>query len=362
MDPKQRKDRSTSRDKKKTNKKQTQYSYGQLKFGEVQSKSKKISLKTFFGNPEFEIFCLRFDFEDQLIAAGCSDGTVKVFNIVSGKLAFNLQGSSEGASPTTAIRWRRDVANKAKSVFLSANSDGSLMMWQAQTGKQLFRTVEQGNQLLALDIRSDGDQFATAGKDFKIRVYDDEKKEIIHTFDKADYNQPGHQNRIFALKYLEETPNILLSGGWDGNLLIWDLRDHKSIGTIYGPNLSGDSLDFRNGQILTGSYRTNNQLQLWDFGTRQLIQEIQWDKNNNNSDFYVYSCQFSKINGDTILAGSSGKQELKLFDINNQYQTCGYIQDLQEGVYCVDYGNKSNKFAFGGGEGVVYICSLTNSK
>lgn len=32
------------------------------------------------------------------------------------------------------------------------------------------------------------------------------------------------------------------------------------------------------------------------------------------------------------------------------------------GVYCVDYGNKSNKFAFGGGEGVVYICSLTNSK
>lgn len=26
---------------------------------------------------------------------------------------------------------------------------------------------------------------------------------------------------------------------------MWDLRDHKSIGTIYGPNLSGDSLDFR---------------------------------------------------------------------------------------------------------------------
>lgn len=26
------------------------------------------------------------------------------------------------------------------------------------------------------------------------------------------------------------------------------------------------------------------------------------------------------------------------------------------GVYCVDYGNRSNKFAFGGGEGVVYVC------
>ena len=52
-------------------------------------------------------------------------------------------------------------------------------------------------------------------------------------------------NRVFALKFLEETPNILLSAGWDGNLLIWDLRDHKCVGTIFGPNLSGDSLDFR---------------------------------------------------------------------------------------------------------------------
>lgn len=31
-------------------------------------------------------------------------------------------------------------------------------------------------------------------------------------------------------------------------------------------------------------------------------------------------------------------------------------QLIQIGIYCVDYGNKSNKFAFGGGEGVVYIC------
>lgn len=28
------------------------------------------------------------------------------------------------------------------------------------------------------------------------------------------------------------------------------------------------------------------------------------------------------------------------------------------GIYAVDYGNKSNRLAFGGGEGVVYVCSL----
>lgn len=45
-----------------------------------------------------------------------------------------------------------------------------------------------------MDLRLDGEVFATSGKDCKvhkskiiqIRIYDDEKKEIIQTFDSAD--------------------------------------------------------------------------------------------------------------------------------------------------------------------------------
>lgn len=36
-----------------------------------------------------------------------------------------------------------------------------------------------------------------------------------------------------------------MSGGWDGNILLWDLRASKSIGNIHGPNLSGDGLDYK---------------------------------------------------------------------------------------------------------------------
>ncbi|CAD8179070.1 unnamed protein product [Paramecium octaurelia] len=218
---------------KKDGKKNDQYCYGQLKFGDVQNKVRKISLKTFFGNPEFEIFCIRFDFEDQLIAAGCSDGTVKIFNIATGKLAFNLQGSSEGSTPTTSIRWRKDGANKVKSVVINVNSDGSIMFWHAQTGKQLHRLVEKNNQILCMDLRLDGEVFATSGRDCKIRIYDEEKKEIIHTFDSADYNQIGHLNRVFALKFLEEFPTTLLSCGWDGTKEVLDLyKDHMYLETV----------------------------------------------------------------------------------------------------------------------------------
>ncbi|KAM3132220.1 hypothetical protein pb186bvf_015680 [Paramecium bursaria] len=352
-------DRPNSRDSPQRKKKQ--YAYGQLKFGDVKIKTKKLNIKTFFGNPEQDIFCVKFDYDDSTIVAGCSDGTVKVFNLLTGKLTANLQGSSEGQTPTTCLSWRRDNPNKLKGVFLSGNSDGSIMYWHAASGKQLTRIVEK-NSILCMDLRSDGEVFATAGQDFKIRIYDDEKKEVIRVFEQADYHQPGHVNRVFALKFLQDQPTVFMSGGWDGNVLIWDLREEKSIGNINGPNLTGDALDYKNGQILTGSYRTNDQLQLWDFKQRTLISEIKWDPEKDLNDYYIYSCQFSKINPDTIMAGSSGRQELKIFDTQNGYQPCVYVEDIQEGIYAVDYGNKTNRLAFGGGEGVVYVCSLVTQK
>lgn len=39
-----------------------------------------------------------------------------------------------------------------------------------------------------MDLRSDGEVFATAGHDFRIRIYDDEKKEVIRVFEPADYH------------------------------------------------------------------------------------------------------------------------------------------------------------------------------
>lgn len=46
--------------------------------------------------------------------------------------------------------------------------------------------------------------------------------------------------------------------------------------------------------------------------------------------------------------------------LKNYKKVIYYIYLIIIGVYTVDYGNKTNKFAFGGGEGVVYICALSN--
>ena len=68
----------------------------------------------------------------------------------------------------------------------------------------------------------------------------------------ADTNYPGHSNKIFSLKFMDE--NTVISGGWDKTVQIWDIRQERSVASIYGYKVGGDSIDVRENSILVGCY------------------------------------------------------------------------------------------------------------
>lgn len=53
----------------------------------------------------------------------------------------------------------------------------------------------------------------------------------------AGWNNVGHDNRIFAVKYIDD--NVIMSGGWDTVVHFWDLRQGKSVKHFYGAHISG---------------------------------------------------------------------------------------------------------------------------
>ena len=171
---------------------------------------------------------------------------------------------------------------------------------------------------------------------------------------------PGHNSRIFSVKYINEDPNVLISGGWDNAVYLWDMRMQRSFDSIFGVCLMGDSLDYKNGKILIGNQKKKEQLQLYDYKSRGLLNYIDWEPGYKLDCVNVYTAQFCKNNDDLILAGASGGyNQMKIFSKTCSFKPVFSANYLPKGCYTGDFANSTESLVFGGGEGFIYICNVS---
>lgn len=355
-------------------------------FGDNESNRHLVPSMTIGANTS-EIYSVRFSLDGRFLAVGCGDGSIKMYNTINGKLAYTLNNPSNTILPVTAIRFRPNSDfSKTKNVLIASNAMGQVQHWHVSSGKCLHTIKSTNeNQIFTLDYLKDASMFATAGKDHAVRIYDEATKAQVLCMKGGtgcgDTLIPGHSNRIFSAKFHPTEQNMILTGGWDDKVHFWDLRSGTSVRSFFGPHICGESLDIDDTgkKIITGSWREYKQLQLWDYGSGELIEDIPWggsnkkeiDINNNNNKestglagnnkpAMLYSAQFSKGSGPGkfIAAGGSGSCETKVFDYENKNQVIGTVAGLQRGVFTIDWSPVSTKFAMAGGDSSIRIIDV----
>ena len=315
------------------------------------------------------------------LMVGCGDGSIRVIETMTreqlpsdGQQHFDqylshmyrLEKDREHL-PVTCIRFNPGKEN----ILLAASADGSLTHWNVSNAKdessssECIRTFrEPSSSVYAIDYESDGRHYATGGRDHIIRFYDEETDQLVRAC--SNIGAHGHSNRVFAVKYHTSEAHLLLSGGWDQTLQLWDDRIGSSVKSIYGPHLCGDSLDLHsNGRdILTGSWREENALQRWDLSTGKLIDTIPWNSSDkgsqSNSDSstststsnsepncMLYAASYSPDER-FIAAGGAGNgvNQVKLFDA----RTGEPVERIsfQHGVYALTFEKNGDRLAMGG--------------
>mmetsp|Transcript_11368 Transcript_11368/g.15654 ORF Transcript_11368/g.15654 Transcript_11368/m.15654 type:complete len:345 (+) Transcript_11368:34-1068(+) len=332
------------------------------------SKKYKLVPRITISDNTSEVFCVKFSPDGKFIAAGCGDGAIRVFNSQNGALAYNLQGGSNVALPTTAIRFRPvTVTTRTKNVFIASNAAGAVQHWHMTSGKCLHSLEDEGNQVYAMDYNSEGSKFVTAGKDTAIRVYDEATKSLLLTMKGGSgysiKSAPGHSNRIFSCKVLADEENLILSGGWDNTVQLWDIRIGYAVRSIFGPHICGDSLDIVGKEVLTGSWRPDKQLELWDFESGNKVADIPWSASPSASSpsCMLYAAQFSKEGqAQFIAAGGSGANEAKVFDHSRGNAVVGTVTGLARGVFALDFAPDCAKIAIAGGDASIRILDIVN--
>ena len=213
----------------------------------------------------------------------------QVYQASTGRLAYSLKESALDEMPITSLRFRpASASSKTKNVLLAVGADGVVRHWHVTSSRCIHTITETDNQTYCVDYRKDAVVFATAGKDRKVRLYDEATKALISEMEGGCVSlhvcvgircglccdkcccccrslaevTPGHSNRVYSLKFDPNDDNTIVTGGWDNTVQIWDTRVSHAVRLIFGPHIAGDAVDIMDNVVLTGSWRPDRQLQV----------------------------------------------------------------------------------------------------
>jgi len=124
------------------------------------------------------------------------------------------------------------------------------------TGKCLSTVKEDilNPQLYCIDYNNDASKFVVVGSDPALKIYDEETRKLELKLTGEGCSVPGHTSRIFCGKFDPDNPNVIVTGGWDQKILVWDVRDKTPVKSQFGPLICGDSIDIFEDVILTASW------------------------------------------------------------------------------------------------------------
>lgn len=145
--------------------------------------------------------------------------------------------------------------------------------------------------------------------------------------------------------------------------------------------MCGDGLDVcvspsGRATILTGSWRPEAPLELWDLGTGKVLDAVEWKESllTAQQPCLLYAAQFSKLPGNRYMAaGGSGANEARVFDrqagtmsshggAGSGTALVGTVAGMARGVFSVDWSPVADLVALGTGDGSVRILEVVERK
>jgi COMPASS component SWD3 len=290
-----------------------------------------------------ECLVLRYEFLNNQIALGYSNGNILIQNLLNN----NYKVLNYSFSSITSLRWKPYSQSIPKNVLLSIDTEGNIIYWHTTTGKILHRIEEKEGSPLCLDYNNEGNLFAVGFDDKTIRIYDENMKIVVNKIFQGSGFQKGHTSRINSVCFED---NIIISGGWDGKILLHDIREDSVVSNeiIIGPVINGDCIDKMENKLLIGDKKN---IRLYDLRNYKQIQMIETDSK-------LYCSKFNKVYNNFAFGGASNNLMYLYKYTNDKIKPIIEKNGLFKPTYTLDFSYDGNFLAYSGADPTLNIISI----
>jgi WD40 repeat protein/transcriptional regulator with XRE-family HTH domain len=235
---------------------------------------------------------VNFHPDGSIIASSGDDQTIRLWDVSTGHCLKTLQGHTG--------RVRSATFNPDGNIIVSGGDDQIIRLWDVSTGRCLKTLQGHSSWVNSVDFSPDGTTLASGSNDQTVRLWDVSTGQCLKIL-------LGHIKWIRSVVFSPKG-NTLISGGDDQAIRLWNVNTGECLKTLRGYTCWIWSVVFSpNGSILA-SGSDDQTVRLWDISTGKCLKALQGHTNR------VEAAAF-RSDGN-ILASGSDDQTVRLWDIS----------------------------------------------
>jgi WD40 repeat protein len=232
-------------------------------------------------------------------------------------------------------------------LLAAGSSNGEVRLWRIADGKTLFTASSHGGAVHALAFNSSGSLLASGGTDHKLRLWDIPTRASNASRLHCLQTLEGHTNWIWSLAF-NPSGNLLASSSGDQTVRLWDTNSWQCLQILEGHTNPVRSIAFSPDNKWLASGSGDQTVRLWDTNSWQCLQILEGHQG------WVQTVAFSPHSN--LLASAGEDNTIKIWDITLETSAC--IQTLSghtDWIWSLAFNNKGSWLASASSDRLVKI-------